>query len=151
MARSRHGPAAGASGGRDVYRSEIWMPEWIRFDHAELIAVANLRNPIAWHVYLYVVAYSDFATGEFLGKYQILQSYLTPDAPQRGPRGKGPTMWALRKAVDQMIDAHILRRGSTNEEQGQLRLFCHPRDEEANKKRRAAKAAREALRPGKKS
>lgn len=144
MARSHYGPAAGASGGAPVRDAEIWLPEFLRFDRAEMVPVigTGCRTTIA--LYWLVVAHSDFSSGEFLGGYARLIALLTPPAPRRGPRPAGPTMWEVRKAVDNLVKLHVLRRGTTNAEQGQLRLFCHPRDEEAAKRKRAAKAAREA-------
>lgn len=144
MGRSRYGPAAGASRGAPVRDAEIWLPDFIRFDHAEMQAVIGTKSATTIALYWLVVAHSDFSTGEFLGGYARLIALLTPDAPRRGPRPAGPTMWDVRKAVDQLVKLHVLKRGTTNEEQGQLRLFCHPRDERAAARKKAMKAAREA-------
>lgn len=145
MARSQYGPAAGASGGAPVREAEAWAPDFLRYDRAELQPLVNLKSTTAWAVYSLVVLHSDFTTGEFLGGYARLIALLTPDGGRRGPKPAGPTMWEVRKAVDQLVKAHLLRRGTTNEEQGQLRLFCHPRDEAGAKRKRAIKAAREAV------
>lgn len=145
MARSRYGPAAGASGGAPVRDAEIWLPDFLRFDHAEMQAVLGTRHANTMALYWLVVAHSDFSTGEFLGGYARLIALLTPRAPKRGPRPAGPTMWDVRKAVDNLVKLHVLKRGATNEEQGQLRLYCHPRDEAAAARKRAVKAAREAV------
>ncbi len=145
MARSQYGPAAGASGGAPVREADLWVPDFLRFDRPEMAAVLGTRCATTISVYWLIVMHSDFSTGEFLGGYARLIALLTPPGGRRGPLPKGPTMWAVRKAVDTLVELHVLRRGATNEEQGQLRLYCHPRDEEAARRKRAVKAAREAL------
>lgn len=145
MARSQYGPAAGASGGAPVREADAWAPEFLRYDRAELQPLLHLKCRTTWAVYSLIVLHSQFDTGEFLGGYARLIALLTPPKPRRGPAQEGPTMWEVRRAVDKLVKAHLVRRGATNEEQGQLRLFCHPRDEEAARRKRAKKAAMEAL------
>ena len=146
MARSQYGPAAGASGGAPVRDADLYVPEFVRFDRAEMQAVLNTRCAVTIALYWIVVASSDFSDGEWMGRnYARLISLLTPPKPRRGPGSAGPTMWQVRKAVDNLVALHVLRKGLDNEAQGVLRLYCHPRDEAAAARKRAIKQAREAL------
>lgn len=121
-------PAAGASGGPAPLPTDFHAPEFLRLDRAELVTLLQrIRDPLAVHVYLLVLGYGVFETGEFLGSYARLQELCRPPQPPRGQWRRGPSMKALRNAVTRLVDAHLLVRGSTNEAQGQLRLRAYPR------------------------
>lgn len=128
MARAKHAPAAGSSGGRAPYETDVYVPDWLRLDRAELhVLLSVIRDPLAVHVYMLVLTNGVFTTGEFLGSYARLMELCRPPQPARGRWAPGPSYKQLRTAVDKLVDHHLLRRGSSNESQGQLRLKAYPR------------------------
>ena len=128
--RSQYGPAAGASGGREPLETTLYVPDFLRLDRAELFTLLQqIREPLVSHVFLLVLANCVFETGEFLGSYARLISLSTPEREGPGRKVIRPTMKQMRRAVDVLVDMHLLRRGLKNEEQGQLRLRATPRKE----------------------
>ena len=128
MARSQYGPAAGASGGPKPLEATFFVPRWLRLDEFELnVLLHQYHDPLVTQVFLLVAGHSVFETGEFLGGYARLIALCTPPRPQRGPRREGPSMWQLRRAVDDLVHSGMAWRGEKNLEQGQLRLRVRPR------------------------
>lgn len=82
-----------------------------------------LRDSVAAHVYMLIYAHCVFTTGEFLGSYARLMELCTPPQPERGKRRPGPSMWTLRRCIDDLEAHGLIRRGTGNEAQGQLRIF----------------------------
>lgn len=121
---SRNAPAAGASGGRAPLPATFCAPKYIHLDNPELcMLLGNLRDPLCTQLYLLITGYSVFETGEFLGSYAGLMEMCTPPQPERGKRRPGPSMWTLRRSIDDLVRFGLMQRGTTNEEQGQLRLW----------------------------
>lgn len=117
-------PAAGASGGRDPLPAVIHVPRFLNHEQGELhVLLNNLRDPLCTQLYMLIEAFCVFDTGEFLGSYALLIELCTPPRPERGRRRPGPSMRVIRRAVADLESAGLLRRGSSNEEHGQLRLF----------------------------
>lgn len=122
--KTRNAPAAGASGGRDPLPAVYRAPRFINREQGELhVLHNNLRDPLCTHLLNIIESYIVFETGEFLGSYAALIDLCTPPQPERGPRRKGPSMRVIRRAIDDLEHAGLLRRGSKNMEHGQLRLF----------------------------
>ncbi len=107
----------------------IHVPEFIRLERRELEVLLNiLRDPLAAQVYLLLLMQADFAEGHFLGTYARLMDLCTPPQPERGKRRPGPSMWQLRRVVDDLIRQGVVwRKAEQNEAQGQLRLDIMPR------------------------
>lgn len=141
-------PAAGASGGRAPLPATFFTPGFVRLDAAELAALLHrYRDPLASHVFLLVAAHSVFESGEFLGGYARLMELCTPPQPERGPRRAGPSMWQMRRAVDDLVAAGLVRRGTENQAQGQLRLWIKPRKDKAAPERIAHRKPRRVETP----
>ncbi len=122
MSRSKFGPAAGAPGGPAPRLTRMRAPEYLKQQRLELEAKWSTGNPIALMAYDFIVAGSDFKTGEFLGSYARLISLCTRPAPERGRPPKGPSYKQMRIAIDDLIAVGLVVRGEQNEAQGQLRL-----------------------------
>ena len=132
MSRSQYGPAAGASGGAKPRLADLRAPRFIRFDQAEINLIFHvLRDPLVGQMYGLLCIHSDFKSGELLTTYARLIELLTPPQPERGPRRKGPSMWQVRRAIDDLVGVGLAVRGDTNEPQGQLRIYIQPRDSKA--------------------
>ena len=117
-------PAAGASGGRAPLPATYFGPKYIHLDNPEICALlGHLRDPICTQLYLLIRGHSVFETGEFLGSYAGLMEMCTPPQPERGKRRLGPSMWTMRRSIDDLVRFGLLQRGSTNEAHGQLRLW----------------------------
>jgi hypothetical protein len=129
MARSQFGPAAGASGGAAPRLADLKVPRYVRLDQAELHLLYHvLRDPLCAQLYTLLCIHSDFRSGELLTGYARLIELCTPPQPERGPRRAGPSMWQVRRALDDLQGVGLLTRGEQNEAQGQLRLYIAPRD-----------------------
>lgn len=145
---SRNPPAAGASGGRPPLPATFFSPDFVRFDSAENDTLLHrLRDPLVSHVYWLIAAHSVFETGEFLGGYARLMELCTPPRPERGPRRPGPSMWQMRRAIDDLVTAGLARRGDENQAQGQLRLWIRPRKDKATPERIALRKPRRVETP----
>lgn len=145
---SRNPPAAGASGGRAPLPATFFSPGFVRLDAAEIDALLHrYRDPLATQVFLLIAAHSVFETGEFLGGYARLMELCTPPRPERGPRRAGPTMWQMRRAIDDLQAAGLVRRGEENQAQGQLRLWIRPRKDKATPERIALRKPRRVETP----
>lgn len=117
-------PAAGASGGRAPLPAVIHVPRFLNHEQGELhVLLNNLRDPLCTQLYMLIESFCVFETGEFLGSYAALMELCTPPRPERGRRRPGPSMRVVRRAVADLESAGLLRRGSSNAEHGQLRLF----------------------------
>lgn len=121
-------PAAGAKGGPAPLPAGLQVPAFLRLEGDELHAVLNvLRDPLVGHLYLLLLVQMRFTNGEFLASYARLMKLCTPPQPERGRRRPGPTYKQLRRAVDDLEAAGLVRRAEGNEAQGQLRLYLTPR------------------------
>lgn len=128
MARSKHGAAAGASGGRAPLVDTIRLPSFMRLEGAELVSLLQvLRDPLAVHLYLLLLVQMKFTEGHFLSTYARLMELMTPPTPERGRRRPGPSYWQVRNALAALVCVDLVRRGKDNEAQGQLRLWLAPR------------------------
>ena len=120
---ARNPPAAGASGGRAPYPAAIHTPDFMRLEGAELVTLLQvLRDPLAVHLFLLLLVQMQYTSGEFLSSYARLIELMTPPTPERGRRRSGPTYKQVRNALAALISVDLVRRGSDNEAQGQLRL-----------------------------
>lgn len=127
--KPRHTPAAGHHGGRAPLAADIYVPDFLRLDRAELGVLLQLaRYPLCSHVYLLLKAHSDFTSGEFLGSYARLISLCTvPATGLPGKTPKPPTIKQMRYALDLMEERHLIRRNrANNAAQGQLRIKLVP-------------------------
>lgn len=108
----------------------IFCPEFIRIEKHELQALLNqCRDPLALHIFFLVVTQANFKTGELLTNYARLIELCTPPQPERGKRMPGPTLKQVRRAVDWLLAADLLRRDAEkNAAQGQLRLYVRRRN-----------------------
>ena len=133
MSRSQYGPAAGSPGGRDPYLTKFKPPEFLRLDKRELdVLLDKLRDPLAAHVFLLILAHGLFENGEFLGGYARLMDLCRPSHPERGTRRPGPSYKQLRRVVDDLVEFKLLwRDAGNNAAQGQLRLRAVPRKTKA--------------------
>lgn len=121
---SRNTPAAGASGGRAPLPAVYRAPRFLNHEQGELHVLLNgLRDPLCTHLFMLLESFCVFDTGEFLGSYALLIELCTPPQPERGRRRAGPSMRVIRRAVDDLEQAGLVRRSASNEAQGQLRLF----------------------------
>ena len=125
MSRSQYGPAAGASGGPAPRPATFFPARFLNLEAEELRLLLHVaRDPVLTQVYMLIRAHCVFQTGEFLGTYARLMELCTPPQPERGKRRPGPSMWVLRRCVDDLIAMGLLERNaSTNAAQGELRLF----------------------------
>lgn len=123
-AKPKNKPAAGASGGSAPLPATFFPARYLNTENPELCLFFNvLRDPLCTHLYLLIEGHSDFKTGEILTTYARLMELCTPPQPERGRRRPGPTMAVIRRAVDDLVRFGAMRRGTKNEEQGQLRLW----------------------------
>lgn len=130
MASHGYGPAAGHYGGRAPLDADVYVPDFLRLDRAELGVLLQLaRYPLCTHLYLLLSSHADFSTGEFLGSYARLISLCRP--PATGAPGKTPappTIKQMRYALDLLENRHLITRNrSRNALQGQLRIKLTPR------------------------
>lgn len=102
----------------------IFTPDFLRLEHVELQALLNkLRDPLTVHVFFLIKSQADFKTGHLLTNYKRLQELCTPPQPERGRRMKPPTIDQLRRAVDWLVGADLMRRDADeNAKQGLLKL-----------------------------
>lgn len=123
----RHRPAAGASGGAAPLPATFFPARYLHLEGEELRLLMNvLRDAMATQIYLLIKGHSIFTTGEFLGSYARLIELCTPPQPERGKRRPRPSMWTVRRCVDDLVRLGLVERGDTNEAQGQLRLWITP-------------------------
>ncbi|HNJ44833.1 MAG TPA: hypothetical protein PLA33_01765 [Ottowia sp.] len=138
MARSQYGPAAGAPGGAEPRLAALHTPQFLRLEAVELVILLNvLRDPLAVHLYLLLLAQMRYTEGHFLGTYARLMDLMTPPAPERGRRRGGPTYKRVRDALADLVEAGLVRRDERNESQGQLRLWLAARGTAKTKKKTA--------------
>lgn len=118
----------------------LFAPDFIQFGKVELTALLNkLRDPITVHLYFLIVTQSDFKTGELITNYPRLIELCTPPQPERGKRLPAPTLWQVRRAVDWLVQAGLVKRNTeANEAQGTLRLYVRSREKIARTKRKTA-------------
>ena len=105
------------------------VPKFLRSEEHELhVLYTVLRDHTATHVFGLILIHADFDTGEFLGGYHRLIDLCTPPQPERGKRRPGPSMWTIRRVVEDLIKHGIVWRDAPkNAAQGQLRLWVTPR------------------------
>ena len=108
----------------------LLVPEFLRLEQSEIHRLLHvLRDPLTTHVYMLLLAHSDFKTGEFLGGYHRLMELCTPPIPERGRRRPGPSYEQLRRAVRDLVAIVLAwRDNAQNAAQGQLRLKVLPRE-----------------------
>lgn len=118
----------------------LFAPEFIRFDQVELQALLNrLRDPITIAIYFLLVTQCDFKTGVLVTNYPRLIELCTPPQPERGKRLAAPTLWQVRRAIDWLESARLVKRDAAkNEAQGTLRLRVRPRTAPVRQKRKTA-------------
>lgn len=120
-------PAAGASGGPAPLPATFFPARYLNLEGEELRLLLHVaRDAMATQLYLLIKAHSIFTTGEFIGGYARLIELCTPPQPERGKRRPGPSMWTVRRCIDDLIALGLLQRGDGNEAQGQLRLWLTP-------------------------
>ncbi len=127
--KPKHTPAAGHYGGAAPLAADIYVPDFLRLDRAELgVLLQMVRYPLATHVYMLLKAHSSFTTGEFLGSYARLISLCTPPATGRpGKTPEPPTIKQMRYALDLLEERHLISRNrANNAAQGQLRVRLVP-------------------------
>lgn len=123
----RNAPAAGASGGRAPLPATLFVPRFAHYSAEVLhILLHVLRDSHALHLYTLIHAHCHFETGEFYGSYARLMELMTPPQPERGKRRSGPSYWTLRRCIDDMEREGLMRRSTSNEAKGQLRLWLTP-------------------------
>lgn len=108
----------------------LFVPDFLRLEQSEIHRLLHvLRDPLTTHVYMLLLAHSDFKKGEFLGGYHRLMELCTPPIPERGRRRPGPSYEQLRRAVRELVSiAMVWRNTAQNAAQGQLRLSVVPRE-----------------------
>jgi hypothetical protein len=118
----------------------LFAPEFLRFDQVELTALLNrLRDPITVHLYFLIASQCNFKTGELITNYPRLIELCTPPQPERGRRLAAPTLWQVRRAIDWLEEARLLKRdAASNEAQGTLRLRIRARNLKPRSKAKAA-------------
>ena len=127
MIPKRNTPAAGSSGGRAPLPATLFVPRFAHYSAEVLHVLLHvLRDSFAFHLYALIHAHCVFETGEFYGSYARLMELMTPPQPERGKRRSGPSYWTLRRCIDDMEREGLLKRSTTNEAQGQLRLWLTP-------------------------
>jgi hypothetical protein len=135
-------PAAGASGGPAPRLAALDLPEFMYLEGNELVTLLHvLRDPYSVHLYLLLLVQMRFTEGVFLGTYARLMDLMTPPKPERGRRLAGPTMWQIRRALADLVQCGLVRRGLGNEAQGELRLILSPRKNPAKTKKVSARPA----------
>lgn len=121
-------PAAGAKGGKAPNASRVRVPDFLLLRQPELHRLLNvLVDMRALHLYLVLLAASDFKTGEVITSYADLMAVCTPPRPERGQPRPGPTYKQLRGSIDQLEEQGLVRRGDKNAAQGTLQLFVKKR------------------------
>lgn len=108
----------------------LFVPDFLRLEQSEIHRLLHvLRDPLSTHVYMLLLAHSDFKKGEFLGGYHRLMELCTPPQPERGKRRAGPTYEQLRRVVRDLVTIALAwRDNAQNAAQGQLRLGVIPRE-----------------------
>lgn len=114
----------------------LHAPQFLRFEHVELQALLNrLRDPLTVHLFLLIVSQSDFRTGELITNYPRLIELCTPPVPERGRRMPAPSLKQVRRALDWLCSARLVKRNAErNEAQGVLRLHVRKRERTATPK-----------------
>lgn len=114
----------------------LFIPTFLTQDKRELHQLLNvLRDPLCTHLYGVLLAHSDFDRGTVSTSYAALRVYTTPPAPERGKRLPAPTLKQVRRAIDWLIEAGLVKRDAEeNAAQGILKLRVRPRT-----KKRASK------------
>lgn len=123
-----HGPAAGASGGRDPFPTRLRAPAFLRFTQQELDALYNRSGGgLALGLYLVLCGGSVFkgpTAGEVLTTYGFLQGLLRAPKPERGQWAAPPSLKTVRTALAALESAGLVHRDAErNASQGQLRLY----------------------------
>lgn len=113
-------------------------PKFLQLEQLELRALLNqCRDPLCVHLFLLIVSQADFATGELQTNWDRLIELCTPPQPERGRRMPPPTLRQVRRAMDWLIAADIVRRNAeANEAQGTLRLYVRKRKKPVREKAR---------------
>lgn len=115
----------------------IFTPKFLRFEGAELQVLLNkLRDPLTVHLYFILVSQADFNTGEQITNYKRLAELCTPPPPEKGRRMPEPSIDQIRRAIQWLVDAHLVARNTErNEAQGMLRLYVRSRGKTRTEKR----------------
>lgn len=123
----RNRPAAGASGGAAPLPATFFPARYMNLEGEELRLLLHVsRDAMVTQLYLLIRAHAVFKTGEFLASYARLIELCTPPQPERGKRRPGPSMWTVRRCVDDLVRLGLVQRGHGNEAQGELRLWLTP-------------------------
>ena len=110
------------------FPAKLNVPEFVRLEQNELTATLDvLRCSHTFHLYALLLTQMRFTDGQFLGGYDRLIELMTPPRPERGRRRPGPTLWQVRRAVDDLISVGLVHRGAANAAQGELRLHLGSR------------------------
>ena len=111
----------------------LFVPAFLRLEQTEIHKLLHVQHdPLATHVYMLLIAHSDFRSGEFLGGYHRLMELCTPPQPERGRRRPGPSYEQLRRVVRDLEALDLVQRNAAgNAAQGQLRLQLTPREKTA--------------------
>lgn len=108
----------------------IFTPEFIQLGHVELQPLLNgLRDPLCSHLLLLIVTQGDFKTGHLVTSYARLIELCTPPQPERGRRLAGPTLKEMRRALEWLEGARLIKRDKAeNAAQGMLKLSVRRRE-----------------------
>lgn len=104
-------------------------PDFLRFDRDELHRLFTQCDALATHVYVLLKTQAEPSTGMVVvTTYARLIVQSTPPRPARGPARPGPTYSTMRRAVEQLVDAGLVKRDAAhNVMNGQLVLAVRPR------------------------
>lgn len=118
----------------------LHAPEFLRFEHVELQALLNqVRDPLCVHLFFLITSQADFKSGHLLTNYARLIELCTPPQPERGRRMTPPTLKQVRRALDWLIEARLVKRDAAhNAAQGMLHLYVRKRSKPVRAKARPA-------------
>ena len=118
----------------------LHAPKFLQLEQLELRALLNqCRDPLCVHLFLLIVAQAPFDTGELQTSYARLRELCTPPTPERGRRMAMPSTDQVRRALQWLIDAGLVKRNTqANEAQGTLRLYVRRRKKPVREKARPA-------------
>lgn len=107
----------------------IFVPKFIRLEGIELQPLLNgLRDPLCVHLFFLIVTQSNFNNGQLLTNYARLIELCTPPQPERGRRMEGPSEKQVRRALDWLEGARLIKRDrAENKAQGLLKLSVRRR------------------------
>lgn len=122
----------------------IFTPDYIRFEGVELQPLLNgLRDPLCVHLFFLIVTQADFKTGHLVTNYARLIELCTPPQPERGRRMTAPTLKQVRRALDWLEGANLLKRNAEeNAAQGMLKLSVRRRNKPQSKPTSVRKVGR---------